>query len=64
MAGVANVRSAVCTFMKHNGYALPVSKWIVGYSHVKKWHLYMIDQSGRQECQSESYKLFFQGWYF
>lgn len=58
MAGVTNGCSAVHTFMKHNGYVLAVSKWVVGYSHVRKWHLYMIDQSGRQECQSENYKLF------
>lgn len=58
MAGVASGRSAVRTFMKHNGYVLPISKWVVGYSHVQKWRLYMIDQSGRQECQTENYKLF------
>lgn len=54
MAGIAIGRSAACTFMKRNGYVLPVSKWVVGYS----WHLYTIGQSGRQECQSENYKLF------
>jgi hypothetical protein len=58
MAGVADGHSAVRTFMKHNDCVLPVSKWVVRYSHVRKWHLYMVDQSGRQECQSENYKLF------
>jgi hypothetical protein len=58
MAGVANGRCAVRTFMKCNGYVLPVSKMVVGYSHVQKLHLYMIDQNERQECQSENYRLF------
>jgi hypothetical protein len=44
MAGVASGCSAIHTFMKRNGYVLPVSKWVVGYSHVQNWHLYMIDQ--------------------
>jgi hypothetical protein len=58
MAGITSGRSAVRTFMKRNGYVLPVRKWVLGYSHVQKWHLYVIDQSGRQECQSENYELF------
>jgi hypothetical protein len=45
MAGVAIGRCAVRTFMKCNGYVLPVSERVVGYPHAQKWHLYMLDQN-------------------